>query len=280
MAHTDGKVMSAGDGRRGPARTGAATPPPRPVRGSRAVRQAKRFARCVCRFGIARGLRVFLGLRRRSGIVSLDLPGVKEPIRLRAATSDVDVFEQVFLLGDYDIRYPADPKLIIDGGANIGLASAFFANRFPSAKIVAVEPEETNFKMLIDNVRGYPNVECLRAGLWNEPTSLRVKDIGLGEWGFITEPNPGRAGIGSVTVGGLLDGSGLPEIDILKLDIEGAEKEVFSRGYQGWIRKVRMLVIELHDRFKPGCSAALDDAVKDLGFRRDRLRENVILTRT
>ena len=50
---------------------------------------------------------------------------------------------------------------------------------------------------------------------------------------------------------------GIEFIDILKLDIEGAELEVFETS-ESWIGKVGMLAVETHDRFRPGCSKAFE----------------------
>ena len=56
--------------------------------------------------------------------------------------------------------------------------------------------------------------------------------------------------------------SSIKHIDLLKIDIEGAEKEVFEHSSM-WIDQVGALVIELHDRFKDGCSSSLYSATRD-----------------
>jgi len=53
---------------------------------------------------------------------------------------------------------------------------------------------------------------------------------------------------------------------ILKIDIEGAEKELFKANYKKWIDKVDVLIIELHDRFKPGCSATFYPVIESYDF--------------
>jgi hypothetical protein len=50
-------------------------------------------------------------------------------------------------------------------------------------------------------------------------------------------------------------------IDLLKVDIEGAEKEAFETC--DWIRDVRCLMIELHDGFKPGCSEVVGSVMQE-----------------
>jgi hypothetical protein len=81
----------------------------------------------------------------------------------------------------------------------------------------------------------------------------------------------------SVTIGDILRESGFDHIDILKLDIEGAEKELFREGWEEWLPKVRMIVIELHDRFVPGCSQSFYSAILKRPFRQEVNGENVLI---
>jgi hypothetical protein len=83
----------------------------------------------------------------------------------------------------------------------------------------------------------------------------------------------------AVDVPSLLDGSGAARIDLLKLDIEGAELEVLRDGADRWIDRVETLFVELHDRFRPGCSEALERAVARRGFARARAGEYDVLRR-
>jgi FkbM family methyltransferase len=79
------------------------------------------------------------------------------------------------------------PEFIIDAGANIGLASVYFASRFPNARILAIEPERKNFEILVKNVERYPNVQPILGALWGERAEVEVVDRGLGNWGFMIE---------------------------------------------------------------------------------------------
>ena len=69
------------------------------------------------------------------------------------------------------------------------------------------------------------------------------------------------------------------EIDILKLDIEGAEKEVFTSNYHRWLPKTRILIVELHDRMKAGCSSAFIKAMADYNFTIHPKGENFLCIR-
>ena len=63
------------------------------------------------------------------------------------------------------------------------------------------------------------------------------------------------------------------------MDIEGSEKEVFSRNYKSWINKVNIIVIELHDRIKSGCTDALYSAISRDEWEEYKEGEKVILIR-
>jgi len=59
----------------------------------------------------------------------------------------------------------------------------------------------------------------------------------------------------------LLDQAGFYNVEILKIDIEGAELEVFSNGAEEWLSRVNLIIIETHDRFRPGSEEAVRRAV-------------------
>jgi FkbM family methyltransferase len=211
-------------------------------------------------FGPAAGLRLFLRKRRKHGTITLRIPGVAHPLTLRAGTSDLYMFEEVFMQGEYALQQALDPKLILDVGANVGFASVWFANKYPGAKIIAVEPDPSNLTVLRKNVQPYPNVSVVEGAVWWESTTLSLDDQG-DKSGI--QVRPGGGGVRALTVPEL---AGSAKIDILKLDVEGAEKELFEHD-PAWLADVGVLMIELHDRFKPGCSKALYSALIRHDFR-------------
>ena len=84
----------------------------------------------------------------------------------------------------------------------------------------------------------------------------------------------------TTTVGKLLAESGFDEIDLLKVDIEGAEKEVFGApDVDEWLPKVKVLTIELHDRMKRGCSYEFFKAVSKYKWFFAFRGENLIFIR-
>src|SRR5687767_12488201 len=94
----------------------------------------KLLPRYLKTFGAFAGCRIFIAAELIEEGISL--PGIAFPFRLRKGTSDLLVFREVFLFKTYHIELDK-PALIIDAGANIGLTSIYFSNRFPDARIIA-----------------------------------------------------------------------------------------------------------------------------------------------
>ena len=78
----------------------------------------------------------------------------------------------------------------------------------------------------------------------------------------------------------LLDELGMETLDLLKLDIEGAEYDVFTREPERWLSRVHMILVELHDRYRPGCTEAMAEIARAGGYRQSQSGEYHLLART
>jgi FkbM family methyltransferase len=170
----------------------------------------------------------------------------------RPLTSDRMAFAQIFIDRGYPVPARLEPRLIVDCGANVGYASLFFLGRSKTARVVAIEPDDRNYALLARNLRAFGDrAETIHGAVWRREAGLRVlkgcyRD-GL-EWATqVRECVDGESPelIGT-TIQEILARSDEPFIDILKIDIEGAEAEMFA-GVVAWIDRVRVLMIELHD---------------------------------
>jgi FkbM family methyltransferase len=231
-----------------------------------------------CKWFGARGLYFMLQnkLSTAPRPVKVTVPGIQYPVTLRLKTSDLETYGKIFAEQEYCFEAKKAPKVIVDAGANIGLASVFFANAFPDATIIAVEPEQTNFLLLRTNVAPYKTIIPIQAALWGENARVNVVDLGLsGEWGkweFQTQPL-GEEGakrvchqIQGLTLDRIMRDQRIDYVDVLKIDIEGAEKEVFANAPQ-WIDKVGILIIELHEHLRPGCNRTFSEATSHFPVR-------------
>ncbi|WP_203074363.1 FkbM family methyltransferase [Falsiroseomonas ponticola] len=220
--------------------------------------------------------------------VAVNIQATNTQFWLRTGETDQKVFEKVFIKNEYEPRQPYTAKAgdevrtIIDAGANIGCATVWFKSRFPNARIIAIEPDPSNFEQLNRNCGGIPGVELLLGALWGEDTSLDLQFAtgrgSLGSWGTRTLPadtsKVAEMRTLAYTVDTLMQKYSLDTIDCLKIDIEGAEKSVFESIHRDWLAKTAVVVAEFHDRFLPGCTAAADAAMADRIQNKYRRGEN------
>ncbi len=212
--------------------------------------------------------------------IKIQLKDTKHPFFIRSSTSDIAVLNQIFVYQDYEINLPFYPENIIDCGANIGLSVVYFKNRYPDSTIIALEPEDSNFELLKKNTEAYTNIFTLQEGLWNHECSLEIMEgPDKKPWSFYLVPTTTEKDKNIVRATGineLMFKYNLKGIDLLKIDIEGAEKELFERNYEDWLPKVKVIVIELHDRFKPLSSKNFLHAISRFDFNIELKGENII----
>jgi FkbM family methyltransferase len=177
---------------------------------------------------------------------------------------DLEVLAQIFRSEDYNLarlprwgdidacyrRILAEQRmpLIVDCGANIGASAMYFAEQFPQAKVLALEPQAGNFELLSRNCAANPRIDALHAAVASEDKRGAVHDPGKGNWGFRVSERPGGE-LEMIAINSLLARSG-GEPFIVKIDIEGFEAELFSRNLQ-WLDRFYVLIIELHDWMLP-----------------------------
>lgn len=249
----------------------------------RALWLANRSRRYAVDLGWRRG--TALAWRDRpsaSGTTTLGWPGYRTDFRLRLGGSDVRTFLHVVAQSGYEIPFPVEPSVVVDAGANTGMASVYFAERWPDALVIAVEPDAENFGLLEHHTAPYPNVRCVRAALWTTTGTVPLADPGEGPWAYRVDVDgsvPARAAaveVDAVDLPTLLARHGVDHVDVLKCDIEGSELEVFADS-AAWIDRVDVVVAELHDRMKPGCARAFFAATEE--FTLEHVRDEDVFVR-
>jgi FkbM family methyltransferase len=201
----------------------------------------------------------------------------KISLKYRLESSDIRVFRQIFLEEVYHF-FPAgyQPKTIIDAGANVGFSSVWFARQFPGATIYALEPEKSNFQILARNSIPFPMIRPLPFALWSSDTELSVHDPGNGSWGFEMKEIEGNAlskTVKGYSGAGLWKLLNLSTVDLMKVDIEGAEYELFSSSDLSWVDKVTCFMLETHERKRKGVNELIDRILEDRGYKKFVTRE-------
>ncbi len=235
------------------------------------------------RFGFWRGTRVGGAVRRLEyaaspgDLVSIPVAG-EPPITGRAGTHDGAVFRQIYLWRELEAPFPDAPQTIVDAGANIGVATRYLAHQYPGARIVALEIERDNLELLRSNVAHLPRVAVRAQALWGHRARVAIENPASASDGFRVVERPDGP-IDAIGVADLLDELNLDTLDLLKLDIEGAEREVFDDHAESWLPRVRMLLVELHERYRPGCTAAMARVAAAGGYQVTTSGEYHLLSR-
>ena len=234
-------------------------------------------ARYFRRYGVIWTIRFLVqyGLSRK--IMRFQVPGFDAPFIARKNSSDVRVFNQVIMGSPYRLPVSLDDvKTIVDGGANVGFATRYFASVYPKAKILAIEPDRDSFMVLKSNVNAMENIRCFHGAVWPTATKIRIANPDAPKTAIkVTDQGDGVADVETITLSQVVDQMGT--IDILKLDIEGAEVELFQQADLSWINNVRCLIIELHDFMRAGCSEAFYRAINGMSFQQYQSGENLII---
>ena len=150
--------------------------------------------------------------------------------------------------------------LIIDAGGYIGTAAIKLATAYPACRIVCIEPSSENLELLKLNVAAYPNISVMKAALAANGTEVALRDPGRKAWGFTIIAEPDQSDrvletVPAVTIENILAQHGRERVFILKLDVEGAEAELFHNS-RGWMSRTDILIAELHEWLIEGSEAA------------------------
>ena len=195
----------------------------------------------------------FLGLPARStaSTYRIHLGGMRD-IQLRRRSGDFFVFHETFTSRCYDLPdslVPAAPAVIVDLGANIGLTTLFLADRFPGASHLCVEPNPDNLALLRANTSFLADrLTILEGAASDRPGEARFSDSDWSWGGHLVDNGPSTRSVRCLTLDEIMSKYRIDAIDILKVDIEGAEKQIVSRD-PGWLSRVGCVVIELHDGY-------------------------------
>jgi FkbM family methyltransferase len=207
----------------------------------------------------------------------------KYPLLCRLNSTDPYVFYQVFMEQEYAVLEDLkDVGLIIDCGANVGYSAAYFLTLYPEARLIAVEPDSTNFAILEQNMKPYGDrVQLHKAGIWSHKTGLTVCTGSYrdgGQWSTQVRASlPGETpDVEAIDIGALWRASGYEKIDLLKIDIERSESVVFSENYGEWLAQTRNIAIEIHDE---ECERIFQNAIRGYPFTVSR-NANVVLCKT
>lgn len=180
---------------------------------------------------------------------------------MRPGTTDLAILDQIALHPYMPIDSSSPPGCIIDLGANIGLSTRFLKQAYPKARVIAVEPDEGNFELLTKNTIGLQDVTCVQAAIWTNDGTITLQTEGLGNSSFRAGNGAGKS-VRAITIRSLMRDHDIDRIGLLKVDIEGAEKDIFGSSDMDWLSAVDRISIEVHDHFRPGATQSIFEALR------------------
>jgi FkbM family methyltransferase len=213
---------------------------------------------------------------RRYSVQEIVVRNQSRPLRLAIRTngSDLDVMDEIFARGAYDFGL-TEVKTVLDLGGNIGMASAFFHTAFPDAALACVEPVPANIKMIGRNIElNRLPVKVFEAAVGPENGTAQFR-ISLDDFAGGSASYTGPASydhmevitVKMMSVPAILDELGWDRVDLLKLDIEGGERELLA-GNPGWLQRVGAIIGEGHKGFHGNYTVEdIAEQLRPAGFR-------------
>ena len=181
------------------------------------------------------------------------LPHMANPVAIRTGMSDMQVFHDIFIWGEYGFLKPdAERTTVLDIGANVGYSSTYFAGIYPKCEVVAVELMHSNFEQLSRNTAFLGNrIRTVEAAVWSHNDGVSIADDTFRDgdaWSHhASEAEDGKSLVPSITMLNLMQQHAMPRVNICKIDIEGAEYELFAPGNRRWVNKCDVILLEIHE---------------------------------
>jgi FkbM family methyltransferase len=230
---------------------------------SRTFLALARFSKCGERIGWSAAVKIYLSARLLGRPVSIKLPNSETAFRLRGGKIDLGSFA-TFYLG-YPTVSGIKIDTILDGGANIGDSAVLLAQTYNPRLIIAAEPEEENFRQLEINVRHFACIVPMQCALWTSDSIVNLHEQDGSSVGAAVSLDAGGKIVSARSIESLMKEHKIQGFDLVKLDIEGAEREILQNSENEWLQHCKVLILELHDQLSPGAGMALVGAVSRWG---------------
>ncbi|MDF2159414.1 FkbM family methyltransferase [Algoriphagus sp. CAU 1675] len=158
------------------------------------------------------------------------------------------LFQEIFVSEVYRFSSETDTPRILDAGANIGLAVCYFKMNYPNARIAVIEPAPKAMDYLKKNVsqNQFQDVELIEAALSDRAgkEEFWTAESLLNSSLYPKEKKGQSLEVRGIRLSDLLRDAAY---DLVKLDIEGAERKVLQDlQASGLIRKAKTYILEYH----------------------------------
>ncbi len=198
--------------------------------------------------------------------VPVTLRNLEYPLFIRPGSDDAFTVLNNVIRQEYGhFRVPDAPVWMIDAGACIGDTTAYFLSRFPGLKVLALEPNPENHAVAERNLAPYGQRSILlQKALYARDDRAAITGSGVSA----TLSTEGRE-VDCISIPTLLRQYRIDTVDILKMDIEGAELEVLGDDASAWLDRITLLILETHG---PQIESRVTEVLHANGFSLERFR--------
>jgi FkbM family methyltransferase len=185
----------------------------------------------------------FVGLMpkaRRKRVREVRLRGGTQ-IHYRLNKGDLHTIREIWFADDYRLPFANSSGVLLDLGANIGMASVWLAKKYSFRRVIAVEPDPTNADLVRDNfeLNGI-NGQVLEAAIGPKVGTARFQFSEFSNLGRLSENG---SPVQVISVDTILKKFAVNRFVLIKIDIEGAEQELFD-GPTEWLAQTDAVIME------------------------------------
>jgi FkbM family methyltransferase len=178
--------------------------------------------------------------------------------------------ENVYRIHEYQFK---DNAVFLDIGANIGSVSLYVDNfnkvrdEYNKIKVYSVEPEPNNLLLLKENIKNNPteNITVISNAIWHEQKTVLITNKG-GNSSIIDETNDESVEVLAITIQDFIDLYGIDEIDVVKIDIEGAEFDLIINTPPETLAKIKYITLEFDKSFDGRFGIMVEKLSKQFGL--------------
>jgi len=174
----------------------------------------------------------------------------------RSGSSDIHIIYEILLKkgskGEYWVPNNIYPEIIFDIGGNIGIASIYYANKFPNSKIYTFEPIKENFDILVKNTKPYKNIQPFNTALGDLDGEIEMNlsdnedNFGGGSMYDVGIDTSKKVKVKIMKSSTFMEKHQIQSVNFIKIDTEGAEYDILKSFDSSVLNNVTWIIGKLH----------------------------------
>jgi FkbM family methyltransferase len=183
-------------------------------------------------------------------------------VRYRLNKGDLQAIREIWFQESYRLPFDAPNGVLLDLGANIGMASLWLAKKYPLTRVIAVEPDSNNAALAQQNLElnGIPS-QVIEAAVGPQDGIARFASSEHSVTGKLSDAG---VSVPMISVASIIKKFEVSTFALVKIDIEGGEQALFD-GPIDWLKHVHAIIIEFHPEIVD--CRRLRQSVSSLGFQ-------------